>query len=67
VKFLSQRGAEKKTAEDYIDLMTKRILLEAYCNKISSASKFYEAEDYHQIIIMIIKLKVIVRYIITPK
>jgi peptide-methionine (S)-S-oxide reductase len=37
---------QKKTAEDYIDLMTKEDTLGSV-TKISS-SKFYEAEDYHQ-------------------
>lgn len=59
---------QKKTAEDYIDLMTnedtfgKRIV-----TKISSASKFYEAEDYHQNYYNDNKTQGYCSYIITPK
>ena len=59
---------QKKIAEDYIDLMTnedtfgKRIV-----TKISSASKFYEAEDYHQNYYNDNKTQGYCSYIITPK
>lgn len=59
---------QKKTAEDYIALMTnedtfgKRIV-----TKISPASKFYEAEDYHQNYYNDNKTQGYCSYIITPK
>ena len=59
---------QKKTAEDYIALMTaedtfgKRIV-----TKISPASKFYEAEDYHQNYYNDNKSQGYCSYIITPK
>ncbi|CAM2892048.1 peptide-methionine (S)-S-oxide reductase MsrA [Flavobacterium frigoris] len=59
---------QKKTAEDYIDLMTtedtfgKRIV-----TKISPASKFYEAEEYHQNYYNDNKNQGYCSYIITPK
>jgi peptide-methionine (S)-S-oxide reductase len=59
---------QKKTAEDYIDLMTsedtfgKRIV-----TKISPASKFYAAEDYHQNYYNDNKTQGYCSYIITPK
>ncbi|MEZ7504392.1 peptide-methionine (S)-S-oxide reductase MsrA [Flavobacterium sp. Arc2] len=59
---------QKKIAEDYINLMTsedtfgKRIV-----TKISAASKFYEAEDYHQNYYNDNKSQGYCSYIITPK
>lgn len=59
---------QKNTAEDYIALMTnedtfgKRIV-----TKISPASKFYEAEDYHQNYYNDNKTQGYCSYIITPK
>jgi len=59
---------QKKIAEEYINLMTsedtfgKRIV-----TKISPASKFYEAEDYHQNYYNDNKSQGYCSYIITPK
>jgi peptide-methionine (S)-S-oxide reductase len=58
---------QKKTAEDYIGLMTaedtfgKRIV-----TKISPVSKFYEAEKVHKITIMIINPRLLL-FVITLK
>lgn len=59
---------QKKTAEDYIDLMTKEDTFgKRIVTKISSASKFYEAEDYHQNYYNDNKTQGYCSYIITPK
>ena len=60
--------AQKQLSEEYIDLMTKENTFgKPIVTKISPASKFYEAEDYHQNYYNQNKEQGYCSYIITPK
>jgi peptide-methionine (S)-S-oxide reductase len=60
--------AQKQLAEEYIALMTKENTFgKPIVTKISAASKFYEAEDYHQNYYNQNKVQGYCSYIITPK
>jgi peptide-methionine (S)-S-oxide reductase len=60
--------AQKQLSEEYIALMTKENTFgEPIVTKVSPASKFYEAEDYHQNYYNQNKVQGYCSYIITPK
>jgi peptide-methionine (S)-S-oxide reductase len=60
--------AQKQLSEEYIDLMTKENTFQKpIVTKVSLASKFYEAEDYHQNYYNQNKEQGYCSYIITPK
>jgi peptide-methionine (S)-S-oxide reductase len=59
---------QKKTSEDYIALMTKENTFgQPIVTKVSSATKFYEAEKYHQNYYNQNKTQGYCTYVITPK
>ncbi|TDE53118.1 peptide-methionine (S)-S-oxide reductase MsrA [Flavobacterium sp. GT3P67] len=59
---------QKQLSEDYIDLMTSENTFgKPIVTKISAASKFYEAEDYHQNYYNQNKTQGYCSYVITPK
>lgn len=60
--------AQKQLSEEYIDLLTKENTFgKPIVTKTSPASKFYEAEDYHQNYYSQNKEQGYCSYIITPK
>ena len=60
--------AQKQISEGYIDLMSKENTFgKPIVTKVSAASKFYEAEDYHQNYYNQNKEQGYCSYIITPK
>lgn len=60
--------AQKQLSEEYIDLMTKENTFgKSIVTKVSPASKFYDAEDYHQNYYNQNKEQGYCSYIITPK
>ncbi|WP_291117446.1 peptide-methionine (S)-S-oxide reductase MsrA [Flavobacterium sp. UBA6135] len=59
---------QKEISEDYIDLMTsEKTFLNPIVTRISPASKFYEAEEYHQNYYNLNKTQSYCSYVITPK
>jgi peptide-methionine (S)-S-oxide reductase len=59
---------QKQLSEEYIDLLTKENTFgKLIVTKVSPASKFYEAEDYHQNYYSQNKEQGYCSYIITPK
>jgi peptide-methionine (S)-S-oxide reductase len=60
--------AQKQISEEYIDLMSKENTFgKPIVTNVSAASKFYEAEDYHQNYYNQNKEQGYCSYIITPK
>ncbi|GGD33045.1 peptide-methionine (S)-S-oxide reductase MsrA [Flavobacterium orientale] len=59
---------QKEISEDYIDLMTsEKTFTKPIVTRISPASKFYEAEEYHQNYYNLNKTQSYCSYVITPK
>jgi len=59
---------QKEITQDYIDLITKeKTFADSIVTRVSPASDFYEAEDYHQNYYSSNKTQSYCQYVITPK